>query len=194
MEESKKLNGKDLINVGIYTALYFVCVFVVAMLGLIPVGLLLLVVLVPLIAAIPFTMYLTKVRKPGMLFISSVIIGALMLLTGMGYYALVLSVVTGVVAELIWKSGDYRSIGKIAPTYAVFNLWMWANYLPLFLDHDAYVAARPDYGEAYWQALETLLPPWMMAVLAIACIVFSILGALYAKKVLAKKMVAAGME
>ena len=194
MEDSKKLNGKDLINVGIYTALYFVCVFVVAMLGLIPIGLLLLVVLVPLIAAIPFVMYLAKVRKPGMLFISSVIIGALMLLTGMGFYALILSVITGLAAELIWKSGDYRSIGKIAPTYAVFNLWMWANYLPLFLEHDAYVAARPDYGEAYWQALEALMPTWMLAVLAVACVVFSILGALYAKKVLAKKLSAAGME
>ena len=194
MDGNKKLNGKDLINIGIYTALYFVCVFVVAMLGLIPVGLLLLVVLVPLIAAIPFVMYLTKVRKPGMLFISSVIIGALMLLTGMGFYALILSVITGIIAEFIWRSGDYRSKKKIAPTYAVFNLWMWANYLPLFLDYDAYVAARPDYGDAYWQALQTLLPPWMLIVLAVACVVFSILGALYAKKVLAKKMAAAGME
>ena len=194
MEDSRKLNGKDLINVGIYTALYFVCVFVVAMLGLIPIGLLLLVVLVPLIAAIPFTMYVGKVRKPGMLFISSIIIGALMLLTGMGFYALILSVFTGLAAEFIWRSGSYRSIGKIAPTYAVFNLWMWANYLPLFLDHEAYVAARPEYGDAYWQALETLLPPWMLIVLAIACAVFSIIGALYAKKVLAKKLAAAGME
>ncbi len=194
MEDSKKLNGKDLINVGIYTALYFVCVFVVAMLGLIPVGLLLLVVLVPLIAAIPFTMYLTKVRKTGMLFISSVIVGALMLLTGMGFYALALSVLTGVAAELIWKSGDYRSIGKIAPTYAVFNLWMWANYLPLFLEREAYMAARPDYGAAYWQAIDSLLPPWMLIVLAVACVACSIVGALYAKKVLAKKLAAAGME
>ncbi|WP_350454794.1 MptD family putative ECF transporter S component [Slackia heliotrinireducens] len=194
MDATRKLNGKDLINVGIYTALYFVCVFVVAMLGLIPVGLLLLVVLVPLIAAIPFVMYLAKVRKPGMLLITSVIMGVLMLLTGMGYYSLILSVITGLAAEFIWKSGGYTSIGKIAPTYAVFNLWMWGNYLPLFLNYDSYVAARPEYGDAYWQTLNTLLPPWMLIVLAACIVVFSILGALYAKKVLTKKLAAAGME
>ena len=194
MQDSKKLTGKDLINVGIYTALYFVCVLVVAVLGLIPLFMVLLVVLIPLIAAIPFTMYLAKVRKTGMLFISSIIVGVLMLVTGMGIYPLVLSVFTGIVSELIWKSGDYVSIGKIAPTYAVFNLWMWANYLPYFLNRDAYIAARESYGDAYWRALETFLPMWMLPELLVVCIVFSFIGAAYAKKVLAKKLAAAGMK
>lgn len=33
----KKLDGKDLINIGVFTAIYFVVVFAVAMLGMIPI-------------------------------------------------------------------------------------------------------------------------------------------------------------
>ena len=36
-KEAKKLNGKDLIQIGIYAAIYYVIVCVVAMLGMIPV-------------------------------------------------------------------------------------------------------------------------------------------------------------
>ena len=35
--QSNKLTGKDLINVGIYSAIYFVIVFLIAMLGVVPV-------------------------------------------------------------------------------------------------------------------------------------------------------------
>lgn len=35
--QSNKLTGKDLINVGIYSAIYFVIVFLIAMLGMVPI-------------------------------------------------------------------------------------------------------------------------------------------------------------
>lgn len=41
----KELDGKDLINIGVFTAIYFVVVFAVAMLGMIPIFLVLLTVL-----------------------------------------------------------------------------------------------------------------------------------------------------
>ena len=37
-KNTKKLTGKDLINVGIYSAIMFVVVFAAAMLGMIPIG------------------------------------------------------------------------------------------------------------------------------------------------------------
>ena len=47
-----KLQGKDLINVGIFTAIYFVVMMAIAMLGFIRIFLPLLIVLVPLIGGI----------------------------------------------------------------------------------------------------------------------------------------------
>lgn len=193
-ESSTKLTARDLITVGIYTAIYFVIILVVAMLGMIPAFMVLLVVIAPLLAAIPFTMFLAKVRKPGMIFIMSIIMGLMMILTGMGYYTLILSIFTGIAAELIWRGGSYRSAKRIGPTYAAFSLWMWGNYLPYFLNRDAYIAARSTYGDAYWTTLATMLPAWLLPVLFVACIACALLGAWYAKKVLAKKLAAAGIN
>ena len=53
----KKLKGRDLINIGIYSAIYFVILMAIAMLGMIPIFLPLLSVLVPIIGGIPFMLY-----------------------------------------------------------------------------------------------------------------------------------------
>lgn len=57
INKSNKLQGKDLMNIGIYSAIYFAIVFVVAMLGYIPIMMPMLCVLVPLIAGIPFMLF-----------------------------------------------------------------------------------------------------------------------------------------
>ena len=66
------MKGKDLINIGIFSAIYFVIVFVIAILGMIPVFLPLLSVLVPIFGGIPFMLFLTRVRKFGMIWIMSI--------------------------------------------------------------------------------------------------------------------------
>ena len=81
-----KLQGKDLINVGIFTAIYFVVMMAIAMLGFIPIFLPLLIVLVPLIGGIVMMLYYSKVQKFGMVSLTGLICGILMLLTGMGYW------------------------------------------------------------------------------------------------------------
>ena len=67
MKTDNKLKGRDLINVGIYGAIYFVILFAVAMLGMIPIFLPLLSVLVPILGGIPFMLFLTRAKKFGMI-------------------------------------------------------------------------------------------------------------------------------
>ena len=74
-ESVNKLNGRDFINIGIYTAIYFVIVMVLAMTGLIPIFLVLLSSMIGIIGGIPFMLFLTKVKKPGMILIMSTIMG-----------------------------------------------------------------------------------------------------------------------
>ena len=59
--EKNKLQAKDLINVGIFTAIYFVLFFAGMMLGYIPIFIPLLGLVCPIICGIPFMLYLTKV-------------------------------------------------------------------------------------------------------------------------------------
>ena len=60
---SNKLQAKDLINVGVFTAIYFVIFFAGMMLGYIPIFIPLLGLVCPILCGIPFMLYLTKVKK-----------------------------------------------------------------------------------------------------------------------------------
>ena len=58
-----RFTGKGLINVGIFTAIYFVVVFAVACLGFIPILMAAICGIIPLIAGIPYMLFLTRARK-----------------------------------------------------------------------------------------------------------------------------------
>lgn len=193
MKNNNSLKGRDLINVGIYTAIYFVIMMAVAMLGLIPIFLPLLSVIVPILGGIPFMLFLTKVRKPGMVFIMAMIMGIMMLLTGMGPWPLLTCAVAGILSELVLKSGRYKSVKKSILSYGIFSMWIWGNYLPLFTDYEGYFAQRESYGQAYIDAVQRLMPLWMAPVLLTSCLVCGIIGGNLGKALLKKHFEKAGI-
>ena len=71
-KKTSRLEGKDLITIGIYTVIYVVIVMLVAMLGFIPIFIPLMAVLCPLIGGIPYMLYVTKAKKFGMTAIMAV--------------------------------------------------------------------------------------------------------------------------
>ena len=193
MNSNNSLKGRDLINVGIYTAIYFVIMMAVAMLGLIPIFLPLLSVIVPILGGIPFMLFLTKVRKPGMVFLMAMIMGIMLLLTGMGPWPLLTCAVAGILSELVLKSGRYKSVKKSILSYGIFSMWIWGNYLPLFTDYEGYFAQRESYGQAYIDAVQRLMPLWMAPVLLTSCLVCGIIGGNLGKALLKKHFEKAGI-
>ena len=69
-KSASRLEGKDLITIGIYTVIYVVIVMLVAMLGFIPIFIPLMAVLCPLIGGIPYMLYVTKAKKLSLIHIS----------------------------------------------------------------------------------------------------------------------------
>lgn len=96
MKNKKKLKGKDLINIGIYAAIYCVIMTAVAMLGFIPIMMPLLCVIVPIFGGIPYMLFLTKVDKFGMITIYAMIVGLFLWITGMGYWPFIFGIICGV--------------------------------------------------------------------------------------------------
>ena len=79
---SNKLQAKDLINLGLFTVLYFVIGCCVAIpVGFVPIFLPILGALWSLITGIPFMLFLTRVKKFGMVTIMGILSGLLMGLT-----------------------------------------------------------------------------------------------------------------
>ena len=193
MKDQKRLNGKDLINVGVFTAIYFVIIMTLAMLGFIPIFMPTYSVLMPLFGGIVFMLFLTKVKKFGMVLIMNILMGILMWLTGMSYYALVIGTVAGLIAEFVLKGGEYRSARRAVIAHGFFSLWVWSNYIPLFFFAEKYWSTRQNFGQEYIEALTRLMPMWMCPVHFVLCFASGILGGLLGLKVLKKHFAKAGI-
>lgn len=190
----QKIQPKDLITVGIFTAILFVVCMGVAMLGYIPIFIPLLSVLVPLVGGIPFMLFLTKVKKFGMVLIMSVLIGVIVGLMGMGVWVIATGPICGILAELIFKSGNYSSMKKSILGYGVFSMWVIGNYIPIIVTRDAYFSMLVSgYGQEYADTLMGYIPDWSLLPLLAACFVSGILGALLGKTLLKKHFVRAGI-
>ena len=83
MKNNQKLKGKDLINIGIYAAIYCVLMTCISMLGYIPIMMPMLTVIVPIILGVPMMLFYTKVKKFGMITIMATIVGIYLCVTGM---------------------------------------------------------------------------------------------------------------
>ena len=125
-----KLQAKDLINIGLFTVLYFVLGCCVAIpIGFVPIFLPILGALWTLITGIPFMLFAVRVKKFGMVTIMAVLSGLLMGLTGMGFWGILTGAVFGLLGDLIMKSGGYQSAKKTILGYGVFSLWMVGTYI-----------------------------------------------------------------
>lgn len=192
-KKSNALNGKDLINVGIYSAIYFVIIMALAMLGYIPIMMPMLCVIGPIAGGIPFMLFLTKVKKFGMILIMGIIMGIMMALTGMGLYALPVAVVSSLIAELVWKRANYSKSSSSVLVCGFFNIWMWGNFIPLFTNPAGYFSTRGEFGTDYEAVLTALLPGWMSPVLLITCFVCGVIGGLLGRQLLKKHFSKAGI-
>ena len=173
------LKPKDLINVGIFSAIYIIIVMAAAMLGYIPIFIPLLVVICPIVGGIPYMLYMTKVHCFGMVTIMGIIMGVLMGLGGMGFYALITGPLFGLLADLVLKSGKYQDSKKAVLSHGIFSMWLIGNYIPIVVNRASYFEGLVQgYGQAYAETLMGYIPDWSLIVLLIGAFVFGIVGAL----------------
>ena len=191
--DAKKWSGKDLINIGVYTAIYLVLNIVCSFIGLVPILMVCYAFIAPIIGAIPMMIYYTKINKLGMLSISGIISGAITGLSGMGIYPFIFAIIFTVFADLILKVGKYKSVKAIIASYAVFSLWILGNFFPIFINPTGYFATRQEYGQEYANALASFLPLWMLPVMAIGIIIAGVIGAYVAKAISKKHFEKAGL-
>jgi hypothetical protein len=194
LEVFMKLNGKDLINVGVFSALYFVVTMAVAMLGFIPIFIPLLIVFVPIVGGIPMMLYISKIHTFGMMTLTGLICGILMMLTGMQFFAIATGLVFGFLADVLLKKADYKSIKNGVLAYGIFSMWLIGNYIPMVVTRESYYQMLIDgYGQAYADQTMSYVPAWMLAVLAVAGLVSGLIGGVIGKRMFKKHFERAGM-
>lgn len=195
--EGKALKGRDLINIGIFTAIYFVIQFAFMLLGGIhPALWVFMPALDALFAGIPFMLMCAKVQKPGAAVIMGLIVALIYYATGM-FTPLILGMMAGacVLAEVVRACARYKSFLGDALAYAVFGFGMCGSPLPLWAFHDSFVAqiAEQGMGADYLASLDALSTAPMLVAMFVATFVAGLVGAYIARGLFKKHFQKAGL-
>jgi energy-coupling factor transport system substrate-specific component len=190
-----KMAAKDLINVGVFTLLYLVCVVVLGQLGaLAPITQVLGPLYIPLVGGIVFMLFLTRVRVFGMVSTMAILVGLILLLTGQGFWGLVFALVLGPLSDLIMRTGKYQSWIRSVLGYVVFSEILIATVVPLFFARNAFLAKRAERHSQEWvDQIIALTPTWMFCVMMAMLAVGAVGGAYLGRALLKKHFERAGI-
>lgn len=194
---SRKMQGKDLITVGIFSAIYFVVNFIFMVSGGIhPILWILMPGTIALFAGVPYMLMIAKVQKPGAVFLMGLITGLIYFATGQfTVVILIFMVVSCFLAELTRYLTKYNSLSGNYLSYIFFSYGMVGSPLPIWLFKESFLAQISGQGlpADYVAAVEALSSNWMLIVLFVAPAVGAIIGAIIARALFKKHFEKAGI-
>ncbi len=190
-----KLSVKDLINVGLFSVIYFIMFMIAGMLGYIPIFVVILPFVAGVLGGIPFVLFVIKEQKFGAVTLMGLIASFLIFLMGQTWISIIFGLVFGFLADMIMKSGDYKSWNKNVLGYIVFNFWTIGTMLPMWIFRETFFESYRQNGgtDEYINAVMNLTPNYMIVVIALLGIVGAFLGATLGKAVLKKHFVKAAI-
>lgn len=155
-----KLSVKDLINVGLFSVIYFIMFTISGILGYIPICVVILPLIAGILGGIPFVLFTIKEQKFGAVTLMGVIAGLFTFLVGQTWLSVVFGLVFGLLADLIMRSGQYKSWTKNMLGYSVFTLWTVGTMLPMWIMRETFFAGYRENGgtDAYINAVMKLTP------------------------------------
>ena len=196
-KNGKGLKGKDLITIGIFSAIYFVINFAFMLLGGIhPMLWMLIPGFIAVFAGIPFMLMAAKVQKPGAVFLMGLITALIYFVTGQFTLVILISMASAcVLAEVIRSMAKYDSFKGNSTAYVIFSLGMTGSPLPIWLFKADFLAQITEQGMPadYVSAVEALSSNAMLVVLFVAPIIGGMIGAFIAKGLFKKHFVKAGI-
>lgn len=192
--QNEKLNAKDLIHVGIYTAIYLVVFFVIGMLNAIPFLYPLTYLITPILTGIPFMLFLTKVEKFGMVSIMGIILAVFWYLMGYTWIPTLTYIAAGLLSDLVFRLGKYKSFKFDVIGYWIFSCGMIGCAAPMWLLTATYMEqVRDSMGDGYVEGLSRFMPSWMGLAAIGIILVSASLGALLGRRMLKKHFERAGI-
>lgn len=192
--KNTKLNGKDLITTGIYTALYIVALFVASVANITPFTFMFYPAVASLLGAVFFIMLATKVQKFGAVIIWGVIVGLLFMVLGMAM-ALPFIVLGAVIAQVIITKTGYTNFKMTSFAYMLVSVLYIGGYTQLFVTTESYLKEALNRGlpQEFIDGLNGYATLPFLLVMIVVSAIFALLGCLLAKKILKKHLAKAGI-
>jgi len=191
--KENRLKIKDLVTIGVFAVIYFVVMFSVGMIGLIPIMFLVYPTILGIVSGTIVMLFMAKVQKPWALFILGMLSPLIMFVGGHTYALVVHAFVVMLIAEMIRRAGNYNSFKYNLLAFAVFNTWICGSLMQMLWARQKYIEVSMMMGKEYVDALIKLITYPHMALVYAGAIVGGVIGAFIGKALLKKHFMKAGI-
>lgn len=193
----EKLKVKDLISIGLFTAIYLVIFFAgITFLGVTPYTYFFSGAVISIIAGPIFMLFEARTAKRFSVLIMGVLITTLIALMFGGMWTVFLfGYLASILAEVVASIGKYKSFKLNTLSYILFSYWPFGVYGAFWILKDRMLETveKGNYGDGYAEALAALTTPGMMTSMVIAVIICASIGAFLGKALLKKHFERAGI-
>ena len=195
--ENNKLKVKDLVNIGIFSALYMAIAMVVMIpVGIAPILWLLWPGIAGLFGGVFFTLLLTKVPKMGASLLLALISGILFFATGECTWVIIVTfAIAGLLAEVMRKVLGYKSFKGIALACGFCAIGFIGSPLPMWLFQESYMKSIEEMGMGaeYVEGLQSMISAGSFIGMLAVAFIGGLLGTLIGHKMLKKHFEKAGI-
>ena len=185
--ETKKINVKDMINVGIFAVILAAIKVVSGFMGVIPIVCVILPAITAIISGPAYALFFSKVNKFGLITILTTVLGLIYCIIGYGWQTFVGSFIIGLLADLITRVGRYNSKKFFVMGYCIFALWPITTYIMIWMSGEAYFQElSKSMGQEFADGFQKLLPPWSVFPLIGLTLIAGCIGAFIGTKMMKK--------
>ncbi|HEO2595208.1 TPA: MptD family putative ECF transporter S component [Streptococcus agalactiae] len=195
-KKENKLQVKDLIMIGVFSALYFV----LNMVGGMPFAMNpILTFYQPMgsafLSGIIFMFLIAKAPRRGTITVLAVIMCILRFATGMHWAMGVGTLIAGIIAEIIAGSKNYKDKKMNMLSFGIFALGDIGTFLVYFINPESWSNAMIKKGTdiSYIESMNAAAANWMIYVIVIGTFLVALLSAWIGMKLLKKQFEKAGI-
>ncbi len=191
--EKRKLEIKDLVTIGVFAVIYFVVMFAVGMIGVVPILFLVYPSILGIVSGAIVMLFMLKVQKPWGLFILGILSPFLMFAMGHTYVIAVHAIVVMLIAEMIRRVGEYKSFKYNMLSFTIFNTWICGSLMQMLWAKEKYIELSMMMGKEYVDAIERLITYPNMVLVYLGALIGGAIGAYIGKALLKKHFEKAGI-
>ncbi|RLP06647.1 MptD family putative ECF transporter S component [Propionibacterium australiense] len=187
---------RDYVTMGVFIALYIVLfMFCGMIMAAVPIIMVLLPVIFGLFGGLIFTVLLGKVQRPGSFLTTGLILGLGLITMAPGGSMCYMTILGGIVAELIHSRLGRRSFRSMAIAYSAFiACYAIGEYIPFVWMKQAYLDQYADNATLEVARVGTeLLNPLTMAVFCVLGVVAAVIGCRWGRALTRKQFRRAGI-
>lgn len=196
-KNSNKLQIKDYINIGIFSAILMVLYLVAAMTNVTPITYLIYSPATAFVGATPYLFITTKIPKKGTVLLFAVVpfLYFLLLAGTEGMIVAAFFAVFAILAELI-LGNDRKNFKRITISYIVFAMWnAIGGQFRLFATTESYLEYAKNLGlsEVYIDFLRSQANYFTWAIVIVGSIVAAVVGIYLSRLIFKKHLIKAGI-